>query len=46
MIEVPVDELHPGPGRSFLRDSAMDKSRIMGAVARVAKKIIDRSGPR
>ena len=36
-----VHELHPGPGRAFLRDAAMDKNRIMGAVAKVAKRIIE-----
>ena len=38
-----VHELHPGPGRAFLRDAAMDKSRIMGAVAKVAKRTIERA---
>ena len=41
-----VHELHRGPGKAFLRDAALDKRRVMGAVAKVAKKIIDRSRPR
>ena len=41
-----VHELHPGPGKGFLRDAAMDKRRIMGAVAKAAKRIIERAGPR
>ena len=38
-----VHELHSGPGRAFLRDAAMDQRRIMGAAAKVAKRIIARA---
>ena len=36
-----VHELHPGPGRAFLRDAAMDKRKILAAAAKVAKRIIE-----
>ena len=41
-----VHELHPGPGKAFLRDAVMDKRRLMGAVVKVAKRIIERAETR